>query len=83
MATNRTYACSICKTVTPRELLLVKKIVFQEVGVKPKMARSRTAGWFCPSCLKDDQHWNLPAYVSPGMVEPDEFDAALKKPSQV
>lgn len=82
MANNRPYACSACKGPTPREHLLVKKVIFQELGVKPKMARSRTAAWLCPSCLQKDPHWNLGAYVAPGMVEADEFDAALQQPNR-
>lgn len=72
----KTYACTQCKSPTKRELLTVKKIIFQEIGVKPRQARSRTAAWLCPLCLSRDPDWNRPAYVAPGVVGAEEFSAS-------
>lgn len=70
MAFAGEYACSGCGKVTKRELLVVKKVQFQELGVKPLTLRSRSVAWLCPTCVARDPHWRQDPYASPGMTRP-------------
>ena len=56
------YKCSVCERgesdgIT-RELLVVKKVTFQEMGSGARMIRSRVVAWLCPTCRDSDIDWN-------------------------
>ncbi len=63
---TRYYGCTKCKREIPRELLLVKKVGFFEMGVGGRQQRGRVTDWLCPDCVKLDVDWNRPAFVAPG-----------------
>ncbi len=64
------YKCSSCgKNPGNPDLLVVKKVMFQELGVNPRTLKSRTAGWLCPQCIAKDPDWKRPPYSSPGTAE--------------
>lgn len=66
------HECSNCKRITQRDLLMSKKVMFQELGVKPKIFRSRVIAWLCPTCVAADEDWQRPAYESPGRTSEDK-----------
>jgi hypothetical protein len=39
---------------------MVKKVTFSTMGEGPRVIKSRRVGWLCPSCVRDDEAWNLP-----------------------
>lgn len=68
MAFTGEYVCSECGNVTDRDLLVVKKVQYQELGLKPMTLRSRSVAWLCPKCVARDPHWRQEPYSSPGMA---------------
>ena len=61
------YKCGVCNRVTERDLLVVKKAVFSQMGAGGKVLRSRTIEWKCDECLEKDTEWNtLPYTNAPG-----------------
>lgn len=66
MANSIDYACSNCGIDQEPEMLVAKKVMFQEIGVKPRTFRSRIVAWLCPQCTARDADWNKPPYESPG-----------------
>lgn len=69
-SSNRTidYSCTVCGNVTPRDNLVVKKVVFSRVGKGGKQLRARTRAWICDTCIESDPDWSAPAYFSsPGL----------------
>lgn len=60
---HREYTCTRCETVTAREMLTVKKVSFQEVGLNPATLRARNVAWLCPSCVAADADWQHEAYA--------------------
>lgn len=68
MAFTGEYKCSVCGNHEKAELLTAKKVMFQELGVKPTTIKSRIESWLCPRCVILDPAWNMPAYSSPGMI---------------
>lgn len=69
MAFTGEYKCSNCGKPEKKELLVVKKVMFQTIGIKPTTLRSRNVEWLCPVCVIKDPAWNTAEYSSPGMVE--------------
>ena len=67
MAFNGEYVCTQCGKQENREMLVVKKVQFQELGVLPTTLRSRSVAWLCPSCVAADADWNQELYSSPGL----------------
>lgn len=65
------YKCSLCGKQEQRDMLVSKKVMFQELGVKPRVFRSRVVGWYCPQCVAKDPDWKQPSYSSPGMQTAD------------
>ena len=65
MANNPDYTCTNCGTSTPRELLMVKKAVFLEMGEGGRTHRSRVTGWLCPVCVAADVDWNREKFHPP------------------
>lgn len=68
MAFAGEYKCSKCGNHERAELLTAKKVMFQELGIKPRTLKSRIEGWYCPKCISEDPVWNMAPYSSPGMV---------------
>lgn len=68
MANERNYACTRCGTPTQRELLMVKKAVFLEMGEGARTFRSRVIGWLCPKCVATDPDWNQEKFSPPKPV---------------
>lgn len=63
-----TRRCSECGNKYPRSLLVVKRVVFDTMGVKYKRLKSRTVAWLCPTCLSADSAWNQKKHVeAPGV----------------
>lgn len=56
------YRCGVCKQVTLRQLLVVKKVVFTEIGPGAKIIKSRTVGWICNECVENDTDFQLEKY---------------------
>lgn len=69
MAFTGEYKCSKCGKSEKRELLTAKKVQFLELGIKPRVLKSRLIDWLCPACVAKDPDWKRPAYDSPGMRE--------------
>lgn len=78
------YRCMSCGRETLRELLTVKKVVFAAMGAGGKIVKSRTLGYLCDECIKNDPEYQLEAYKSaPGMKsEPLERVRAMKAKSR-
>lgn len=53
----RRYVCTFCLTETDRKDLLVKKVLFTEMGAGGKLVRSRVVNWLCPNCTVKDPDW--------------------------
>lgn len=68
MAFNGSYACTKCLRVHKKEELVVKKVMFQELGLSPRTVRSRSVAWLCASCVREDADWNRPPNFSPGSI---------------
>lgn len=56
------YCCTECGEYSNRELLTVKKVSFNEMGVGGRVLRSRVVAWLCPKCVKKDPQYNQPAF---------------------
>ncbi len=65
MAYTKTYKCTGCGEVVSREVLIVKHAVFKTPGVGPRVVKSRTTHWLCPSCLEKDSDWNIESHDAP------------------
>lgn len=59
------YGCSECGLPKPRAALVVKKVMFTEMGEGGRTLRARVSKWLCGSCLKDDEHYNMQSYKGP------------------
>lgn len=68
MANNPDYTCTRCGTSTAREMLMVKKAVFLEMGEGGRTFRSRVTGWLCPACVATDEDWNREKFHPPKAV---------------
>lgn len=78
MAVNPAYRCTRCGTkpgggtdVEARELLTVKKVSFNEMGIGGRTLRSRVVDWLCPECVRSDPDYNREKFVAPGNI-PDQ-----------
>lgn len=60
------YRCTRCGKPEKRDMLTVKKVIFQGIGVNPEISKTRTAGWLCPRCVAQDAEWNLEPFEAPG-----------------
>lgn len=76
MAREIDYKCSNCgaKPVGPsgesvKEMLVVKKVLFAEMGVTGRTLKTRVVAWLCADCTKDDPAWQQKDY---------EFQRALR-----
>jgi len=65
MAQERNYGCTNCGAQTQRDLLMVKKVVFLEMGEGARTHRSRVVGWLCPKCVAADPDWNREKFNPP------------------
>lgn len=65
MAYRKPYKCTNCNAVIPREQVTVVNVQFKTPGSGPKVLKSRTTHWLCPSCLEVDPVWNLPSHDAP------------------
>lgn len=73
MAFTGEYKCSKCgSTPGNPDLLVAKKVMFQELGTNPRTLKSRTVDWLCPPCVAKDPDWKKEPYTSPGMIDPDQ-----------
>lgn len=72
MAQEYDYICNGCGQPTARNMLTVKKILFTSMGEGSTTTRSRVKQWLCPSCVKKDTDWNLPAYQAPSERVPQK-----------
>lgn len=63
MARDIDYKCSKCgaKPVGPggtvKEMLVVKKVLFAEMGTTGRTLKTRVVAWLCPPCTKEDEAW--------------------------
>jgi len=64
------YRCTVCSRVTFKELLVVKKAVFQPLGAGAKIIRSRTVAWLCDECVELDEDYQREAFGSQGHKSP-------------
>jgi hypothetical protein len=60
------YRCTVCRQVTLKQLLTVKKAVFQPLGAGAKIIKSRTVAWLCNECVELDPEYMLEAFNAPG-----------------
>lgn len=60
---TREYKCTKCHKPTPREQLVVKKIMFLGMGAGGRTMRTRVRDWLCPQCVTKDNDWRQPAGV--------------------
>lgn len=65
MAYTKAYKCTGCGNEVTREDLTVKHAVFKTPGSGPKVIKSRTVGWLCPSCVNQDADWNIDSHDAP------------------
>lgn len=66
------YKCMTCKLPKERDDLVVKRVVFSNIGRNGKQLRARSVGFICSSCLATDVDWNREAWKdAPGMKEPN------------
>lgn len=68
MAFQGSYKCSSCGNTESRDKLVAKKVMFQELGERPKTIKSRTTAWLCVRCLVQDPDWKRERYQSPGLA---------------
>jgi len=62
---KQVYRCSECGwggRPEDRELLTVKKVYFNEMGMGGRTLKSRVVGWLCPDCVTKDTDFNRPAF---------------------
>lgn len=67
MAFEGSYSCTKCNKTTERKSLVVKKVMFQEIGANPATIRSRSVAWLCAPCVAADPDYNRPVHDSPGL----------------
>jgi hypothetical protein len=60
------YRCGICGKEFARDMLVTKKVYFQELGVNPKIVKVRTEDWLCPGCVVKDKAWRKERHEAPG-----------------
>lgn len=48
------YRCHKCKLTFARDDLVVKRVVFAELGAGGRQVRSRSVGFLCRPCLEAD-----------------------------
>lgn len=60
---EKEHVCTGCGSITEREMLTVKKVLFQEIGLNPLTIRSRNVAWLCPRCVARDEDWRWEAYA--------------------
>lgn len=65
MARQYDYSCSNCGQQTARDRLIVKKVVFLEMGAGGRTVRGRVAAWLCPDCIALDEDYNRQPHVTP------------------
>ena len=65
MANKPTYGCTRCERLCKRELLVVKKALFVEMGEGSSTLRSRVTDWLCPTCLLSDVDYNREKFSPP------------------
>lgn len=77
MARDIDYKCSKCgaKPVGPngeptKEMLVVKKVLFAEMGTTGRTIKTRVTDWLCAECVKEDPAWQQKDY---------EFQRALRE----
>lgn len=59
------YVCNECGKLTPRQDLVVKKVLFTGMGAGASTIRARVTKWLCDSCTLKDSDWNRPANEQP------------------
>lgn len=67
MANEPDYSCTSCGKATGRELLTVKKVVFQEMGTGGRIHKSRVTHWLCPNCVQADPDFHREPFKAPGV----------------
>lgn len=65
---GRVYRCTVHNKIMPRELLMVKKVQFTEMGAGGKVQKSRVLAWLCPECVAKDPDWNRDKFDAPGQT---------------
>jgi hypothetical protein len=75
MAVNPAYKCTRCgkkpgggTDTEARDLLTVKKVSFNEMGVGGRTYKSRTVDWLCPECVRTDPDYIREKFVAPGNI---------------
>jgi hypothetical protein len=64
------YRCTVCNQITLRDLLVVKKVVFQPLGAGTKILKSRTVSWLCDECVELDEDYKREAFNGPSHKSP-------------
>lgn len=62
------YKCTECNKPTDRDLLIVKKVSFLEMGENPACLKTRTESWLCPDCCAKDRAYKIPKGWSPRKI---------------
>lgn len=65
MANQPDYICTRCGGEPGRDLLMVKKAVFLEMGEGGSTIRSRVTDWLCPDCVRKDPDWHREKFHPP------------------
>lgn len=67
------YRCMVDNEEHDREDLLVKKIVYMEMGRGARTVRSRAVGWICRDHAEVDPDWNREPWIeAPGHTSVEE-----------
>ncbi|HEY6021731.1 MAG TPA: hypothetical protein VIY48_18235 [Candidatus Paceibacterota bacterium] len=66
MAREIEYKCTSCGQPQSRSDLIVKKVVFLEMGAGGRTIKSRVIHWLCRVCKSRDVDWNREAFEQPG-----------------
>lgn len=61
------YKCTKCGKITLRDILVVKSVVFKNMGAGANTLKSTTTEWLCDECLELDEDYQRPPFRSPGM----------------
>ena len=65
----KTYRCTRCnrgpEDGIDREHLMVKRVLFQNMGEGGRIHKSRNLAWLCPACVAKDADWQRPPRQMP------------------
>jgi len=59
------YVCNGCGSLTSREDLIVKKVLFTGMGQGANTIKGRVVSWLCERCVFKDTDWNREPNVQP------------------